>query len=355
MNAGDDRILGLNGRGAASSARHGRPKPGLISRRRFLGLGAAVAVTSPLFRPFPDDLALLLEDPLGPISPETGEALPLGLAELTREELAGSPFDPRLPLFLTFDDGPLPCTQAILENLVEQEQKATFFVIGRNLTNPTLRKLAIRAVQEGHELGNHSYTHPAFSRLSAHRAAQEIFKTHRQLVEIIQEAGGDPDSWNRFFRFPYGDPGSSWNWSAVRDTLAELGYRIAWWDLDTNDWRMELGSFGRHPSRVVKTMQGVRSRDVVLLHDRNATARLLPRLLAVLDVKNLRSTSLSHYDEAFSKAPATDQPQQFLSHHMADTKTEIIPMMFNAPFSRLNTTRSPKWTHPGPAGDLGLW
>lgn len=315
-------------------------KDSSITRRHFLGLGAVLALNSPLFRPLGDELPLLLGEPTEAVVPESGEVLPPGLTDLNREDLAASPFDPTQPLFLTFDDGPLLCTNRILDCLAVEEQKATFFVIGRNLTDKRLRQSAVRALAEGHELGNHSFTHPSFSGLSADRATREILKTHARIVEVMKEAGVDPDSWNRFFRFPYGDPGSSWNWSAVRNTLADLGYRIAWWDLDTNDWRMGEGAYGRSPARVIKVMEQAGSRDVVLLHDRNATARLLPRLLGVLEWKKLHSTALSHYDDAITIAANTGQPQQ--PDNPADNRAEMIPSVFEGLFSRLEKALPPK-------------
>lgn len=321
-----------------------------ITRRRFLGLGAAAALNSPLLRPLGDELPLLMEDPEEAIKPESGEVLPPGLTDTTREDLGASPFDPTDPLFLTFDDGPLLCTDAILDRLAEVSQKATFFIIGRNLTNKRLRKSAIRAVQEGHELGNHSFTHPSFSGLSANRAEREIRKTHSEILSVMEEAGADSVWWNRFFRFPYGDPGSSWNWSAVRHTLADLGYRIAWWDLDTHDWRMGNGSYGRSPYRVIKVMEQARSRDVVLLHDRDATARLLPRLLGVLEWKKLHSTTLAHYDEAFRIAAKTNQPEQPPAPD--HNETDSIPAVVQGLFSHVEKALPPQPTTVSPLQKL---
>ncbi len=321
-----------------------------ITRRRFLGLGAAVALNSPLFRPLGKEFSLLVEDPEEAIRPESGEVLPPGLLDLTRQDLSASPFDPTQPLFLTFDDGPLLCTEKILDTLAAVGQKTTFFVIGRNLTNKRLRKSAVRAVREGHVLGNHSFTHPAFSGLSAERAQQEIVKTHTEIMNVIKEAGADPTSWNRFFRFPYGDPGSSWNWSVVRNILADLDYRIAWWDLDTNDWRMGQGAYGRSPSSVIRVIEKAQSRDVVLLHDRDATASLLPRVLVVMESKKLHSTTLARYDDAFTTVSNTNPPPH--GHGPADDDTEMIPSFFQGLFSQLEKSLPSRSTTVPPYQNL---
>lgn len=198
-------------------------------------------------------------------------------------------------LFLTFDDGPVNSTEYILDRLAETGQKATFFVIGRHLTNSKLFKLAVRAVKEGHELGNHSYSHPAFSSLGGVRVEKEIRSTYTLIDKVVEEAGGLPMRQNLFFRYPYGDEGTGAGNEAALETLAELGYYIAWWDLDTKDWRMVRSSDPRRRAYVLSTLNRARTRDVVLLHDRHPTARLLPELLGVLDAYGALSFPLSYY------------------------------------------------------------
>jgi peptidoglycan/xylan/chitin deacetylase (PgdA/CDA1 family) len=61
---------------------------------------------------------------------------------------------------LTFDNGPdLDVTPRVLDTLAEHGAKATFFLLGKNIANPELRKIAERAAREGHRIGNHSYSH----------------------------------------------------------------------------------------------------------------------------------------------------------------------------------------------------
>jgi peptidoglycan-N-acetylglucosamine deacetylase len=196
-------------------------------------------------------------------------------------------------LFLTFDDGPLVHTGRILELLAEKRHKATFFVLGRNLETPSLRKLAVKALQDGHDLGNHSYDHPDFSTISAKRAVREIIHTHALIQELVAEAEADATRQNLFFRFPYGVTGSRSNHIQLREILAELNYRVAGWDLDTRDWAMDAGWFGRSPSRVIASLKSAKPWDVVLLHDRLKTAQNLDRMLEVLDSQSLMSVPLS--------------------------------------------------------------
>lgn len=65
-----------------------------------------------------------------------------------------------MKISLTFDNGPdLDVTPRVLDTLAEYDVKATFFVLGKNLAVPAVRRIAERAFSEGHRLGNHSYNH----------------------------------------------------------------------------------------------------------------------------------------------------------------------------------------------------
>jgi peptidoglycan/xylan/chitin deacetylase (PgdA/CDA1 family) len=85
---------------------------------------------------------------------------------------------------LTFDDGPDPTyTPRILEILRRCNAKATFFLIGEKAARE--RQLVCRILEEGHEIGNHSYSHPQFESLSWKQAVAEIAET-RTLLEGLQ-------------------------------------------------------------------------------------------------------------------------------------------------------------------------
>ena len=240
-------------------------------------------------------------------------------------------------VFLTFDDGPLRCTGKILDLLASTRHKATFFVIGRNLKDPKLRAFAIRALREGHDIGNHSYSHPDFSRISAKRAEKEIISTHELIQELIKESGVDPGRQDLFFRFPYGVSGSWANYASAQNVLASLNYHIAFWDLDTNDWRMELQWFPTSPQKVLKTLNQARPRDVILLHDRQKTASCLPQMVETLNGRHLVSVPLSDYG-TLKEPPAMAQqaPSEPLAadsgalHHQEPVLVEL----WDARFSR---------------------
>jgi peptidoglycan/xylan/chitin deacetylase (PgdA/CDA1 family) len=242
----------------------------------------------------------------------------------------GKTGEPLQRLFLTFDDGPSLGAGRILDLLAESRQKATFFVIGRNLERPKFRDLAIRALREGHDIGNHSYTHPNFLTVSAQRAEMEIFKTHEIINGLVREAEVDHTRQDLFFRFPYGNSGSIYNYAACRKTLAGLGYRVAWWDLDTWDWRMELGWFKKNSMKVIASLKKARPRDVVLLHDRVKTSEHLPEMLEVLRTQKLASLPLSDYDKVIERKPYVDvsiyQLELLSPHRIGHTKSAVASL-----------------------------
>ena len=134
-----------------------------LPRRRFLLLAAAMVVGSSNWDSLEDELIVVLETKCSGLRSRKKGLSVCSLAEPTPNPNEAIIDSPRRRLFLTFDDGPLLCTGRILDLLAESQQKATFFVIGRNLEHPKFRDLAIRALREGHDIGNHSYTHPDFS------------------------------------------------------------------------------------------------------------------------------------------------------------------------------------------------
>jgi len=266
-----------------------------FSRRRFLLLAATMVVGSSNWDSLEDELVAALEGNAAASGRERNDDAshnPIEPKPKPNEAIIDSP---RRRLFLTFDDGPLFCTGRILDMLAESQQKATFFVIGRNLLNPKLRDFAIRALDEGHDLGNHSYSHPNFSSISAQRAEVEIYKTHSMIDDLVREAGVDSARQNLFFRFPYGNGGSIYHYAKYRKILTSLNYRVAWWDLDTWDWRMEVSWVKRNSSKVVASLKKAKPGDVILLHDRVKTCDHLPEMMGVLGSQKLMSVPLSDY------------------------------------------------------------
>ena len=121
---------------------------------------------------------------------------------------------------LTFDDGPDPVwTPLMLDTLKRLGVTATFFLIGsRAIQFPDLVE---QIKSEGHEIGNHSWSHSSLPTLSSEQVAPEIVRTEGVLAPY----------GSKLMRPPYGDQTHS-TWRAVR----KLGYRVVLWNISGGDW-----------------------------------------------------------------------------------------------------------------------
>jgi len=139
----------------------------------------------------------------------------------------------RMRITLTFDNGPTPeTTPMVLDTLARRGVRAVFFVLGRRLENPALRDLAARAKDEGHIVGNHTYSHARqFGDMAAPAdAIDEIDRTQTLL--------GDLAGPERLFR-PYGRGGALDRrlLSAVAvDHLKAQSFTMALWTSVPRDW-----------------------------------------------------------------------------------------------------------------------
>jgi polysaccharide deacetylase family sporulation protein PdaB len=149
---------------------------------------------------------------------------------------------------LTFDDGPLDkTTPEILNVLREKNVKATFFVVGEQVRRfPTI---VFQEIQEGHEVGSHSYTHPRLTGLTKGRMAEELDKTE----EAILKAAPKPT----LFRPPEGKYNNT-----LIDLAHDRGYTIILWSIDTRDWTAPSVE-----DVVNSVLKSVKPGSIILLHD----------------------------------------------------------------------------------------
>lgn len=155
-------------------------------------------------------------------------------------------------VWLTFDDGPHPDhTPIVLDSLKQAGVRATFFVVGR-MAHYYGATLLGRMHDEGHGIGNHSYTHPRLAELDEAKVRDELARTD----ELISKYHGD----KKLFRPPYG------NYNRTVLNVAEgLGYKAIIWSVDPEDWNPE-----NQPDRWVTTALGLlkgQEESVVLMHD----------------------------------------------------------------------------------------
>ncbi|MFG3200476.1 polysaccharide deacetylase family protein [Streptomyces sp. NPDC048192] len=126
---------------------------------------------------------------------------------------------------LTFDDGPDPeYTPHVLDTLAAYDVRAMFFLCGECVAGN--RELVARMADDGHVVGNHTWTHPLLTTLSRRRIRDEMKRTS----DVIEDAYGERPQW---FRAPYG----AWNRTVFR-LGAEMGMEPLAWTVDTTDWMM---------------------------------------------------------------------------------------------------------------------
>ena len=137
----------------------------------------------------------------------------------------------RKTIYLTFDDGPGPCTEQLLDILSEYGAKATFFVTG---TDTRYSDMIGRAYREGHSIGVHTYTHDYNSIYSSEQAYFDDFNAVEQL--IYEQTG----SYTSLFRFPGGSSNtvSRFNpgiMSRLAAAMENMGYRYFDWNVSSGD------------------------------------------------------------------------------------------------------------------------
>ena len=147
---------------------------------------------------------------------------------------------------LTFDDGPRrDTTLPLLEGLRERGIPATFFLIGQQI--PGNEDIILQMAEDGHQIGNHTYTHLCLQNAGEDSIIQEIQKTQVLLEELL----GPGDYW---LRPPYG---------LVDSRCAHLASTpMVYWSLDPEDWK-HLDT-QRVASYVISNVE---PGDIILLHD----------------------------------------------------------------------------------------
>lgn len=152
----------------------------------------------------------------------------------------------RKKIALTFDDGPCAgCTDQLLDVLKKRNVKATFFLIGKNAENNP--QLVRRIYEEGHLIGNHTYSHVEITKISDEEAIQELQKTDQIIWKITGEHV-------QYMRPPFG----AWQ----KELESRLEVLPVLWTVDPLDWTTE-----NVEEIVNKVVTETTENDIILLHD----------------------------------------------------------------------------------------
>ena len=202
---------------------------------------------------------------------------------------------------LTFDDGPHPeLTPKLLDLLKKRGIVATFYVIGKNAA--AYPEIIQRMAAEGHEIANHSWSHPPLNRVSSARLTAELEKTSR----LIEQLTGKPPAT---IRPPYGATNARLN----RLFREQFQMTSVLWDVDPQDWKY------RNSTRVARQiLENTKPGSIILAHDIHATTiAAIPAVLDGLLQKGFRFVTVkallemdqkTELAEAAMRAEKTSQP-----------------------------------------------
>ena len=217
---------------------------------------------------------------------------------------------PEKVVALTFDDGPDPrYTPKILDILAEKRVKATFFVVGSAGSNN--RALLRRLYDEGHDLGNHTFSHVNSADVSVAQLKIELNATQR-LIEATTGAR------TRLFRPPFAqdmEPETIAG-TAAMGVAAELGYTTIGMRIDPKDWMRPLA--GQIVASVIESVSK-REGNVILLHDaggiRTSTVEALPRLIDELRAQGFSFVTIHELLKLprSEVMPPVEQEQQYVT------------------------------------------
>ncbi|WMT42977.1 polysaccharide deacetylase family protein [Paenibacillus sp. D2_2] len=196
-------------------------------------------------------------------------------------------------IYLTFDDGPGKYTSEIVKILNDNGIHATFFMVGGNLSG---NEEAVKEASEaGNYIGMHSMTHDK-KKLYDHGSAPFIkeFQKEQGLMEDILGT----QQW--LIRAPYGS--APMIDKKFRDDIVTSGFKMWDWTVDSLDW-----NYPKHPEKIIQQVkkQVHRDREVILMHERSQTVKVLPEVISYLKGKGY-SFAVYKPDQHFSVNFAKD-------------------------------------------------
>lgn len=178
---------------------------------------------------------------------------------------------------LTFDDGPSKYTEEILNILKKNDCNATFFVLGNKVS--IYSNLLIESINNGNEIGNHSYNHKWMIKLNEKDLENQISKTQ----DIIKEYTGYTPT---LIRPTYG---------SLNDRIKKISsLDIVLWNVDTLDWKY------KNPNKIVENAtKKLKDGNIILMHDTHKqTLEALPKILEIIQKNGYTCVTISELKEA---------------------------------------------------------
>lgn len=243
---------------------------------------------------------------------------------------------------LTFDDGPSINTPHLLDMLEEYGIPATFFMLGNQAErHPDIVK---RVIAEGHEVGNHSYSHPNLRVVSLARKEEELRRTDT----ILRNLGASP----QFMRPPYGSYDAS-----TEKVAASLGLSLMLWSMDSRDWQRLPDNYATLRNNRGTVYAPGTLRGIFLFHDSHKrTVDDLPRIIRDLRAGGCqRFVTVTDYLEGLMDpepgllmtrikrgAPDMDEPSMVARHQVEGVhqSEELPPHSFPAGSADIPMARS---------------
>jgi peptidoglycan/xylan/chitin deacetylase (PgdA/CDA1 family) len=259
--------------------------------------------------------------PAQPVAP----AMPAAAPKITYNHCnVDGPF-----IAITFDDGPHGVnTPRLLEMLRQRGIHATFFLVGECVAeNPDIVK---QIVKEGHEVANHSWSHPNLLKLSAEAVNEQLERTHNVITQVL----GTPPV---LFRPPYGN----FNQKQREWAHNTWGYTTIIWDVDSLDWQH------RNPAKTESIILAhTRPGSIILCHDiHKSTIDAMPSVLDKLLAKGFKFVTVSELIKMNHDAPAsvakTPKAKSLTTKEGVTAATSIEELVSNKPQPKAKDTSKP--------------
>ena len=177
---------------------------------------------------------------------------------------------------LTFDDGPSKYTNEILDILKDNGICATFFVLGNKV--PYGQENLLKMLENGNEIGNHTYNHKWLAHLDEIEIKNQISKTQEVIFEYTRYLP-------KVFRPSYGD--------IPKEMRKEINLEVTLWNVDTLDWKL------KNKKQIIKrATSNTKDGDIILMHDTyKRTKDSLPKIINTLKKKGFQFVTISELNE----------------------------------------------------------